>query len=101
MKRKEYTDKLERDVGNLREANKVLKGRAVLLAMTLQKVNAEVDSAIAAGQVCNLQGPISGTALKAALMALGNARMQCPVTFGDSTDRSDIPPTPSQPANKQ
>jgi bZIP transcription factor len=90
LRRKQYTDDLEREVGSLRETNKMLKGRAMLLTMTLQKADAEVSSAIAKGSVLSSQPPLNGSALKSALMALGNARMQCPVTFGDSSDRSDI-----------
>jgi hypothetical protein len=92
LRRKQYTDDLEREVGSLRETNKMLKGRAMLLTTTLQKADAEVSSAIAKGSVRSSQ-PLNGSALKSALMALGNARMQCPVTFGESSDRSDIAQT--------
>jgi bZIP transcription factor len=92
LRRKQYTDDLEREVGSLREANKMLKGRAMLLTMTLQKVDADVDSAISNGLIRSSQTPLNGSALKRALMALGDARMQCPVTFGEATDRPETVP---------
>jgi hypothetical protein len=90
LRRKKYTEDLEKEVGTLRDTNRTLKTRAEGLLAMLQSVDGEVEDVIARGDGFAADAPNGGAALKAALLALENVRQQCPMTFADTTVREDI-----------
>jgi bZIP transcription factor len=97
LRRKQYTDDLEREVTALRETNSTLKSRTLGLLGTLRTVDKTVEQAIAerAGFMADVDN--NGMALKAALQALDNIKEQCPITFRDAlTSRTDLNNTNSE-----
>lgn len=90
LRRKKYTEDLEKDVGSLRETNKTLKSRAERLLAMLHGVDADVERCVARGEGFPLIAPNGGPALKTALLALENVKRQCPMTFADSSTRVEI-----------
>lgn len=91
LRRKKYTDDLEREVGNLREVNKDLRVRTVSLMETLRKVDQDIHQCVQRGGAHATDARNGGASLKAAIAALDNVKQQCPMTFGDTVDRPEIP----------
>lgn len=90
LRRKKYTEDLEKDVGSLRETNKTLKSRTERLLAMLHEVDVDVDHCVARGEGFPVDAPNGGTALKTALLALENVKQQCPMTFADTSQRVQI-----------
>jgi bZIP transcription factor len=90
LRRKKYTEDLEKEVGSLRETNRSLKTRTEDLLAMLQSVDADVEQSVSRGDGSVAHPPNGGAALKAALLALENVKQQCPITFADSTVRVEI-----------
>lgn len=91
LRRKKYTRDLESDVGSLRETNKTLKVQTISLLEALQKIEDNVQKSIANGEGFASDAPTGGAALKAAILALENAKQQCPMTFSDAAAYPEIP----------
>lgn len=87
LRRKKYTDDLEKEVDSLRETNKTLKTRSLDLMTMLHGVDNDVDRVIANGEGRMSDAPNGGAALKAAILALENVKQQCPMTFGPPSTR--------------
>lgn len=91
LRRKQYTSNLERDVGIMREVNKTLKKQTITLLAALRKIDNDVAKCIAKGEGFASDAPTGGTALKAAILALENAKQQCVMTFCDAACHPEIP----------
>jgi bZIP transcription factor len=94
LRRKQYTDDLEREVTTLREANLKLKKKTLGLFETLQNVDKNVEDSIDNGNGFAADVPNGGAALKAAIFALDKVMQQCPTTFSETLhDRIDLAPS--------